>query len=132
MIPEHYQAAVKPVPVTKLVCDGDTYKCTANLVSHRYLNQSANRLIPLTTQDYGDGKWVAQWNTAVFHTGLWGSPDHNQMVCLNLTSKLKATCATANRIIKQQQLAMAPVLVTSLKCDGDSYKCTAKLVIISI
>jgi hypothetical protein len=21
------------------------------------------------TQDFGDGRWVAQWNTAVFHTG---------------------------------------------------------------
>ena len=26
-----------PVPVTKLVCDGNTYKCTANLVSSRPL-----------------------------------------------------------------------------------------------
>jgi hypothetical protein len=25
--------AVAPVPVTKLTCDGDTYKCTAKLAS---------------------------------------------------------------------------------------------------
>jgi hypothetical protein len=37
-----------PVKVTKMVCDGDTYKCTANL-------------------DFGDGRWVAQWDTKVFH-----------------------------------------------------------------
>ncbi|CAO3700246.1 unnamed protein product [Rhizopus stolonifer] len=32
-----------PVNVNKIQCDGDTYKCTANL-------------------DFGDGRWVAQWN----------------------------------------------------------------------
>jgi hypothetical protein len=37
-----------PVAVTKLQCDGDTYKCTANL-------------------NFGDGRWVAQWNVNVFH-----------------------------------------------------------------
>ncbi|KAF9485069.1 hypothetical protein BDN70DRAFT_890470 [Pholiota conissans] len=79
--------AMAPVPVTKLVCDGNTYKCTANL-------------------DFGDGRWVAQWNTAVFHTGLFGAPDHKEVA---------------------EAMAMAPVPVTKLVCDGDSYKCTANL-----
>ncbi|KAF8970120.1 hypothetical protein BDZ97DRAFT_1902163 [Flammula alnicola] len=75
-----------PVPVTKLVCDGDTFKCTGNL-------------------DFGDGRWVAQWGTAVFHTGLFGQPDHKAM----------------------SEMAMAPVPVTKLVCDGDSFLCTANL-----
>jgi len=37
-----------PVDVTRLQCDGDTYTCTANL-------------------RFGDGKWVARWNSSVFH-----------------------------------------------------------------
>ncbi|CAO3693557.1 unnamed protein product [Rhizopus stolonifer] len=37
-----------PVNVKKLQCDGDTYKCTADL-------------------DFGDGRWVAQWSVNVFH-----------------------------------------------------------------
>ncbi|KAF8960405.1 hypothetical protein BDZ97DRAFT_1833441 [Flammula alnicola] len=78
---------VAPVPVTKLVCDGDSYKCTASL-------------------DYGDGRWRAQWGTAVFHTSLFGAPDHNAAI---------------------SAMAMAPVTVTKLVCDGDTYKCTANL-----
>ncbi|KAF9477327.1 hypothetical protein BDN70DRAFT_114470 [Pholiota conissans] len=77
--------SLAPVPVTRLVCDGDSYKCTANL-------------------DYGDGRWVAQWSTAVFHTGLFGAPDH-----------------------KEAAMAVAPVPVTKLVCDGDTYQCTANL-----
>jgi len=79
------EAALTPVPVTSLKCDGDSYKCTAGL-------------------DFGDGRWVAQWSTSVFHTGLFGA-DKAHM----------------------SELAMAPVPVTSLKCDGDTYKCTAAL-----
>jgi len=82
----HTEAALAPVPVTKLVCDGDSYKCTASL-------------------DYGDGRWVAQWSTSVFHTGLFGAAEKTDM----------------------SGMAMAPVPVTTLKCDGDSYKCTANL-----
>ncbi|KAI9283244.1 hypothetical protein BY458DRAFT_551997 [Sporodiniella umbellata] len=37
-----------PVDVTKLQCDGDSHKCTADL-------------------DFGDGGWVAEWNINVFH-----------------------------------------------------------------
>lgn len=37
-----------PVDVTKIQCDGDTYKCTANL-------------------NFGDGRWVAQWSVNVLH-----------------------------------------------------------------
>ncbi|MGW2324252.1 hypothetical protein ACWC5C_00640 [Streptomyces sp. NPDC001700] len=72
-----------PVPVTALKCDGDTYKCTANL-------------------QFGDGRWVAQWNANVFHQ----SP---------------ARQGAAVKSVK------APVPVTALKCDGDTYKCTANL-----
>ncbi|PPQ82400.1 hypothetical protein CVT25_008361 [Psilocybe cyanescens] len=78
---------VAPVPVTKLVCDGDSYKCTASL-------------------DFGDGRWVAQWGTAVFHTGLFGGIDHKETMA---------------------NMALAPVPVTQLNCDGDTYKCTANL-----
>ncbi|PPQ87704.1 hypothetical protein CVT25_011471 [Psilocybe cyanescens] len=80
-------ADLAPVPVTRLVCDGDSYKCTADL-------------------DFGDGRWVAQWNTAVFHTGGFGAPDHKEAMI---------------------GMAMAPVPVTKLVCDGDTYKCTANL-----
>jgi len=73
-----------PVPVTKLVCDGNSYKCTAFL-------------------DYGDGKWVAQWSTNVFHEGLFGYLTETPMT------------------------SMAPVPVTALACDGNTYKCTGKL-----
>lgn len=37
-----------PVGVSGIQCDGDTYKCTAKL-------------------NFGDGRWVAQWNVNVFH-----------------------------------------------------------------
>ncbi|KAH9483586.1 Alpha-(1-6)-linked fucose-specific lectin [Psilocybe cubensis] len=83
----HSDDLVAPVPVTQLVCDGDTYKCTASL-------------------DFGDGRWVADWNTAVFHTGLFGGIDHKETIA---------------------RMAMAPVPVTALNCDGDTYKCTANL-----
>ena len=55
-----------PVPVSKLTCDGDTYQCTAALVSSALLD---GRLILTLSamQVWGDGNWVAQWNTAVFH-----------------------------------------------------------------
>jgi len=55
-------------------------------------------------QRFGDGRWVAQWSTSVFHTGLFGESDGEKVD------------------------AMAPVDVTALNCDGDTYKCTANLV----
>ncbi|KAF9477334.1 hypothetical protein BDN70DRAFT_914197 [Pholiota conissans] len=130
------EASLAPVPVTKLVCDGDSFLCTASL-------------------DFGDGKWVAQWNTAVFHTGLFGAPDHKETIAAMAMAPVpvtKLTCdgsafqCTANldfgdgRWVAQwssnvfhQALrsstgeALAPVPVTQLKCDGDSFKCTANL-----
>jgi hypothetical protein len=36
------EAALSPVPVTKLVCDGDSYKCTASLVSISLNNAGRN------------------------------------------------------------------------------------------
>ncbi|KAF5328228.1 hypothetical protein D9619_013445 [Psilocybe cf. subviscida] len=82
----HTEAALAPSPVTSLVCDGDSYKCTAGL-------------------DFGDGRWVAQWSTSVFHNGLFGAADKVDM----------------------SQFAMGPIPINSLKCDGESYKCTANL-----
>ncbi|TKA13421.1 hypothetical protein [Actinacidiphila oryziradicis] len=67
--------------MTALKCDGDTYKCTANL-------------------QFGDGKWIAQWNVSVLHQAAASVP---------------------------ARVAAAPVPVTALKCDGDTYKCTANL-----
>ncbi|KAF5326889.1 hypothetical protein D9619_004419 [Psilocybe cf. subviscida] len=81
----HAEAAVAPVPVTKLVCDGDSFKCTASL-------------------DFGDGRWVAQWTTSVFHTSLFESQK-----------------------VDMRALSMAPVPVTQLNCDGDTFLCTANL-----
>jgi len=75
--------SMAPVPVTQLKCDGDSYKCIANL-------------------KYGDGRWVAEWSTSVFQQSLFS---HEPEVIG----------------------AMAPVPVTRLTCDGDSYKCTGNL-----
>ncbi|MEU0840227.1 hypothetical protein ABZ370_12260 [Streptomyces sp. NPDC005962] len=74
-----------PVPVTALNCDGDTYKCTANL-------------------QFGDGRWVAQWDARVFHQS-----------------------AARSASVKSVKSVQAPVPVTALNCDGDTYKCTANL-----
>ncbi|WP_446040828.1 hypothetical protein [Streptomyces sp. SID1121] len=74
--------AAAPVPVTGLACDGDTYKCTADL-------------------KFGDGRWKARWDVSVFHQA--GSAE-------------RSAAAVA-----------APVPVTGLTCDGDTYKCTADL-----
>jgi hypothetical protein len=76
-------AAAAPVPVTALNCDGNTYKCAANL-------------------QYGDGKWVADWSVNVYHQGV----------------------ASESSSVRS---AAAPVPVTGLTCDGNTYKCTAKL-----
>jgi hypothetical protein len=46
--PSAQAPAAVPVPVTSITCDGETYKCTAKL-------------------QYGDGRWVAQWNVSVVH-----------------------------------------------------------------
>lgn len=55
-----------PVPVTKVACDGVTYTCTAKLVreflTHLYTHNWCRKF-----QDHGDGDWVAQWSTSVFH-----------------------------------------------------------------
>ncbi|KJA18763.1 hypothetical protein HYPSUDRAFT_44930 [Hypholoma sublateritium FD-334 SS-4] len=83
----HVTNTLAPVPVTKLVCDGNSFKCTASL-------------------DFGDGNWVAQWGTAVFHTGLFGAPDHKEFM---------------------HEMTLAPVPVTKLVCDGDTFQCTANL-----
>lgn len=61
-------------------------------------------LIMILLQRFGDGRWVAQWPTSVFDTG------------------------TGARLSKEEMNAMAPVPVTRLNCDGDTYRCTANLV----
>ncbi|KAF8173115.1 hypothetical protein BJ912DRAFT_1065385 [Pholiota molesta] len=130
------ETALAPVPVTKLVCDGNTYVCTANLdfgdgngllsgtppFSIRPLwrsrpqgdhgryghgSRSGHKLqcdgdttsALRTSCDFGDGRWVAQWGTSVFHQGLRSGNGQS----------------------------LAPVPVTKLVCDGDSYKCTGNL-----
>lgn len=96
-----------PVPVTRLRCDGDTRKCTGNLVCVIVcaLGKCFGTETELfCTQRWGDGRWVAQWSTSVFHTGLFGESDGEKVG------------------------VMAPVDVTALKCDGDTYRCTANLV----
>jgi hypothetical protein len=79
--------AAAPVPVTALKCDGDTGKCTANL-------------------QFGDGKWVAEWNVSVVH---------------------QAAASVSGSAVPVGVAAAAPVPVTALKCDGDTGKCTANL-----
>ncbi|KAF5318789.1 hypothetical protein D9619_010633 [Psilocybe cf. subviscida] len=135
--PEHEVGMMAPVPVTRLTCDGDTYKCTGNL-------------------RWGDGRWVAQWSTSVFHTGLFGESDGEKvdamapvdvtaLACDGDTYKCTANLrfgdgrwvaqwptsvfhtGTGARLSKEEMNAMAPVPVTALNCDGDSYKCTANL-----
>nr|BAL02930.1 hypothetical protein [Pholiota nameko] len=56
--------------------------------------------------DFADGNWVAQWTSPVFHRGNFGAPDHKDII---------------------EQMAMAPVPVTELTCDGSSFLCTANL-----
>ncbi|KAG1473741.1 hypothetical protein G6F56_000775 [Rhizopus delemar] len=46
-----------PVNVKRLRCDGDSYKCTADL-------------------DFGDGRWVAQWDANVFHNNFKQDEEH--------------------------------------------------------
>ncbi|MFF7998397.1 hypothetical protein, partial [Streptomyces sp. NPDC007917] len=140
-------AAAAPVPVTAVNCDGNTYKCAANLqygdgkwvadwsvnVYHQGLAsgsssqsssaaaRSAAAPVPVTglTCDgntykctaklqYGDGKWVADWSVNVYHQGLASG------------SSSEPSSAAARS-------AAAPVPVTGLTCDGNTYKCTAKL-----
>ncbi|KAF9461791.1 hypothetical protein BDZ94DRAFT_1370539, partial [Collybia nuda] len=79
-----------PVPVKSVTCDGDTYKCTAGLV-------------------YGDGRWVAQWSTSVFHQQTLARP-------------------SAQDLVRIRTVMMAPVPVKAIYCDGDTYECTANLV----
>ncbi|MBB4785898.1 hypothetical protein [Streptomyces rapamycinicus] len=85
------RGAAAPVPVTTLTCDGDTYKCTAGL-------------------QFGDGRWVAQWNANVFHQAM-----------------ANAVPTASAKTVKAPREAAAPVPVTALNCDGDTYKCTAGL-----
>ncbi|MEU5270555.1 hypothetical protein AB0G77_18840 [Streptomyces hygroscopicus] len=142
-------ANAAPVPVTGLTCDGDTYTCTANLAfgdgrwvaqwnanvfhqsaaSHQRDTRSADALrtaaapVPVTalTCDgdtykctaglrFGDGRWVAQWNANVFHQAM-----------------AHAVSAASAKTAKAPREAAAPVPVTALNCDGDTYKCTAGL-----
>ena len=66
------KGAMALVPVKTLTCDGDSYKCTANLVSSPYLMVdffSWYLTLPVV-QVWGDGNWVAQWDTSVFHQSL--------------------------------------------------------------
>lgn len=71
-----------PVPVSKLVCDGNTYKCTASLVRSFILCVWFIQFILKLSvmQVWGAGNWVAQWDTAVFHTILFWvqNVDHNK------------------------------------------------------
>ncbi|MFI0819591.1 hypothetical protein ACH4TX_25940 [Streptomyces sp. NPDC021098] len=53
---------------------------------------------------FGDGRWFADWNANVFHQ-----------------SAARAVSAESEKSVK------APVPVTTLNCDGDTYKCTAGL-----
>ncbi|MFI0779657.1 hypothetical protein [Streptomyces sp. NPDC021212] len=130
-------ASAAPVPVTTLNCDGDTYKCTAGLRfgdgrwfadwSANVFHQSAARAastqaatsvrapVPVTTLNcdgdtykctaglrFGDGRWFAQWDARIFHQG-------------------------GAQAMKAPRGEAAPVPVTALNCDGDTYKCTANL-----
>jgi len=124
-----------PVPVSKLVCDGNSYKCTANL-------------------DFADGNWVAQWSTNVFHRGLFGHLTEKPLPTITPVPVTRLTCGgdtyvcTAalqwgdgnwvaqwrvavfqQALFSQEEIlnAMAPVPVTALNCDGDTFKCTANL-----
>ncbi|MEU1806844.1 hypothetical protein [Streptomyces sp. NPDC019937] len=53
---------------------------------------------------FGDGRWFADWNANVFHQSA-------------------ARSASA----RSAESVRAPVPVTTLNCDGDTYKCTAGL-----
>ncbi|MEU1667925.1 hypothetical protein ABZ547_30990 [Streptomyces sparsogenes] len=129
------EGAAAPVPVTALNCDGNTYKCTANL-------------------QYGDGRWVADWGVNVYHQGVASgsssvrsaaapvpvtglSCDGNTYKC---TAKLQygdgrwvadwAVNVYHQGMASQSssvRSAAAPVPVTGLTCDGNTYKCTANL-----
>ncbi|MFD5031490.1 hypothetical protein ACFVWX_14495 [Streptomyces sp. NPDC058220] len=90
-------AVAAPVPVTGLNCDGDTYKCTANL-------------------RFGDGNWKANWNVSVFHQAT-----------RTVTPTVAAPSMAAPFLAASAPRAAAPVPVTGLNCDGDTYKCTANL-----
>ncbi len=119
-------AVAAPVPVTALNCDGDTYKCTANLrygdnnwkarwdasIFHQ-ANRSASRApVPATslscdgdngtcvaTLMFGDGRWRASWPATVFHPALRSAE---------------------GRLV-------APVPANSLNCDGDTGRCSVNL-----
>ncbi|KAF9461798.1 hypothetical protein BDZ94DRAFT_1310292 [Collybia nuda] len=126
-----------PVPVKSVTCDGDTYKCTAGLV-------------------WGDGNWLAQWTTSVFHQATFARPSAQEIALMAPVPVKAMTCdgntyvCTANLVwgdgnwVAQWTVAvfhqslfghassnemstMAPVKVTSMTCDGDTYKCTAAL-----
>jgi len=123
-----------PVPVTKLVCDGNSYKCTAFL-------------------DYGDGRWVAQWSSDVFHEGHFRFLTESPMTSMAPVPVTKLTCdgntykCTGNlewgdgkwvaqwdvnvfhkkSLFSQEDMTMAPVPLKHLNCDGNSYTCTANL-----
>ena len=61
-----------PVPVKDLNCDGSSYMCHAALVSSPLDGWFLQLILTLCiVQDWGAGDWVAKWETAVFHSGIW-------------------------------------------------------------
>jgi len=122
-----------PKPVTKLVCNGANYWCTASL-------------------DYAD-RWIAQWSTVVFHQGLFG-PTEERMTSMAPVPVTQVKCdghkCTANleyddgRWVAEWSVILLPgqqalfshevvgaldpgIPVTKLTCDGDTSKCTGNL-----
>ncbi|WP_260634659.1 hypothetical protein [Streptomyces angustmyceticus] len=121
-------AVAAPVPVTALTCDGDTYKCTANLrfgdnnwkagwgatIQHVAPRAARRAPVPVTaltcdgdtgkctaTLQFGDGNWRASWPATIYHQA-------------------------ALRSAQGARLA-APVPANSLTCDGDTGRCSVNL-----
>jgi hypothetical protein len=57
---------MEPRPVKTIICDGETAKCTASLVSNTQFFSRIHSDVSCV-QDYGDGHWVAQWPSVVSH-----------------------------------------------------------------
>lgn len=75
-------------------------------------------------QVWGDGNWVARWSVAVFHQSLFNNAAPNGVVSAD--HDIYSLLVVLKYLILQG--TMAPVPVKTLKCDGDTYKCTADLV----
>ncbi|KAF5328171.1 hypothetical protein D9619_013436 [Psilocybe cf. subviscida] len=108
---------------------------------------------PVTSLDYGDGHWVAQWSTSVFHISLFGAADKvdmsqfamgpipiNSLNCESYKCTANLDYGDGRRVAqwptavshpdsfgREKFEAISPYPVTGLKCDGESYKCTANL-----